>query len=111
MAGMAVTVIPPAYPKNLSDRNKNPLNIKSSQFPGDAKGHSICPSYEAGITIAVQDLEKKFNGQSGAVREYTARKYGEPRDALYVRDVIGTWAPESDGNNPDEYTRTVLSKM
>ena len=51
-------------------------------------------------------MEKKLNGQSEAVRRYTGG-----RDAQYVRDVIGTWAPESDGNNPNEYTRTVLSRM
>ncbi len=28
-----------------------------------------------------------------------------------MRDVIGTWAPESDGNDPSGYTRTVLSRM
>lgn len=102
----SVTITPPLYPKNLSDKNKNPLNIKSTRFPGDNKWHSICPSYEAGITIAVEDLEKKLNGQSEAVRRYTGG-----RNAQYVRDVIGTWAPESDGNNPNEYTRTVLSRM
>lgn len=104
--GTPVAITPPLYPKNLSDRNKNPLNIKSSKFPWDVKWHSICPSYEAGVTIAVEDLQKKLNGQSEAVRRYTGW-----RNALYVRDVIGTWAPESDGNNPDEYTRTVLSRM
>lgn len=104
--GTSVTITPPLYPKNLSDRNKNPLNIKSTRFPGDSKWHSICPSYEAGITIAVEDLEKKLNGQSEAVRRYTGG-----RNAQYVRDVIGTWAPESDNNNPNEYTRTVLSRM
>ncbi len=104
--GTSVTITPPLHPKNLSDRNKNPLNIKSTRFPGDNKWHSICPSYEAGITIAVEDLEKKLNGQSEAVRRYTGG-----RNAQYVRDVIGTWAPESDGNNPNEYTRTVLSRM
>jgi hypothetical protein len=104
--GTPVTITPPLNPKNLSDRNKNPLNIKSSKFPWDVKWHSICPSYEAGITIAVEDLQKKLNGQSDAVRRYTGW-----RNATYVRDVIGTWAPESDGNNPNEYTRTVLSRM
>lgn len=51
-------------------------------------------------------MEKKLNGQSEAVRRYTGG-----RNAQYVRDVIGTWAPESDNNNPNEYTRTVLSRM
>lgn len=106
IAWTPVTVIPPANPKNLSDRNKNPLNIKSKRFPGDSKWHSICPSYEAGITIAVEDLQKKLNWQSDAVRRYTGW-----RNAQYVRDVIGTWAPESDGNDPDGYTRNVLGKM
>lgn len=81
----------------LNVRNNNPGNIKDSQ--GNFK---IFDSPEAGQEAMRQDLMTKVSGNSKAMEANFGKGY---KPTLF--NLISTWAPASDNNDPEKYAETV----
>jgi hypothetical protein len=82
-----------------SFRNHNPLNLRSSPFEHNKQdGFSVFRNDAIGFLAAQYDIMQKAKGN-------TVTKLGP---ASTLRDLIFTWAPKSDGNNPEAYLQSVI---
>jgi hypothetical protein len=82
----------------LGIRNRNPFNIKNNpaqpwegSVSSDSKGHAIFEHEIYGIRAAVRVLAKKYLGGKKTLRQ-----------------IIESFAPASDGNDPEAYIAAVL---
>lgn len=84
----------------IGERNKNVLNIKNGKTPwkgsmgSDTYNHAQFSEWFWGVRAAVRSLAAKYlNGK------------------FTIRKIIHSWAPTSDGNEPDKYAETVARRM
>lgn len=95
----------PAPLKALADMN-SPLNVRNNN-PGNIKDPSTgefrqFSSPEDGQKAAISDLYLKLSGGSPVMKE----KFGEGYTPT-IQNVISTWAPASDNNDPKAYAKFV----
>lgn len=82
-------------------RNNNPLNIRvsSNRWKGE-----IVPSQD-GSFCQFQTMAYGFRAAMCCIRTYIT-KY----NLKTIDEIIHRWAPWSDGNNPDRYAKSVISR-
>jgi hypothetical protein len=81
--------------ENRNYRNSNPGNLRHSPLAGkiDDSGYAVFPNITAGYLGLLRDLRMKFLGKSN---------HGLSPDST-VLDLMDTYAPTRDGNNPNVY--------
>jgi hypothetical protein len=81
---------------NRNYRNSNPGNLRNSPLAGriDDSGYAVFQNISTGYLALVRDLVLKFQGKSS---------HGIAPDSTLL-DLIHTYAPGADGNNPNIYT-------
>jgi hypothetical protein len=88
-------------PTTRSYRNRNPGNLRPT-IGGqlcDAEGYRIFPSYVAGYTVLLGDIQAKFTG-------HNAHGLG-PHSSLL--EYASVYAPAGDHNAPANYARLIAS--
>ena len=94
------------FPGSRSQKNNNPGNLKYAQQPGstglDPEGFAVFSSYEFGFNALIHQLDIASNDI--------------PTDSLYSADMtltefFRTYAPGSDGNEPDAYALFVAREL
>ena len=89
---------------STSWRNRNPGNLRDSfsKIGMDDKGYAIFMDLAHGWSALLADLEAKFKGSHGLT----------PASTLH--DLFSIYAPPTDNNDPQQYSRTIalwLSKI
>ena len=83
-----------------SFRNHNPLNLRYSPFQYSSdEGYSVFRDCIDGFRAAEWDIMMKAQGKTST---------GLHGDSS-LRDLIETWAPIEDGNDPDAYLKHVCA--
>jgi len=78
-----------------------PINNPGNMRPiGASSGFQQFATPEDGMNAMIHDLTLKATGKSQAMGDKPAT----------LRNIISTWAPAGDGNNPDAYTAFVAQK-
>lgn len=88
---------PPSAPSSGTIPNNNPGNMRP---PGVTTGFQQFATPQAGMDAMVADLTAKASGRSPAMNGQRPT----------LRNIISTWAPAADGNDPDKYTAFVAQK-
>ncbi|MBD8451882.1 hypothetical protein [Serratia rubidaea] len=81
--------------KTLADRNNNPGNIR----PVGGKGFRTFSNALDGWVAMERQLMRYFTGKTTGKRLQT------------ITDIVSTWAPAADKNDPDKYARDVAGWM
>lgn len=97
------------FPGSLSQRNRNPGNLRLTAYqrkaygavPGE-KGFARFPSYEAGFQALMEDIRAKIMGGSAHI---------DYRRNPTILDYIRVYAPEGDGNDPVKYAWAVCQSV
>lgn len=78
-------------------RNRNPGNLRYSPLmkDKDERGYAIFDSLSIGAKALELDLQAKFAGSHGLTPLST------------LQDLFSIYAPSSDQNDPQQYTRTI----
>lgn len=84
---------------SVAFRNNNPGNLRSSPFQiGTRDGFALFNTEADGWAAFRWDIRQKAKGQT--ITGLNGRST--------LRDLIHTWAPTEDGNDPDCYLQSVL---
>ena len=94
--------ITPTMPSNYSSPANNPGNLRPV---GQSTGFQQFPTPEDGSNGMTADLVSKVSGKSPAM----TAKFGQNYQPT-LANIISTWAPAGDNNNPLEYTKFVSDK-
>lgn len=79
----------------LADRNNNPGNLR----PVSGKGFRSFASAMDGWDAMKNQLTRYFTGKTTGTQLKT------------IRDIVATWAPAADNNDPEQYAKQVASWM
>lgn len=88
--------------KSRGLRNNNPLNIVKTKINwegedpnGNDSKFEVFKDFHSGARAAVKNIVNKVDNNK----------------VITIKDLIYTWAPASDGNNPEQYTNFIAGKM
>lgn len=98
-------------PRNSSNKvvaanYNNPYGVSATV--NGVEGYVVYPTPEAGLQAASNDIRIKLNGTSGEMK----RRFGDDYlSTATLYDLIATFAPSADGNNPDSYSEKVAKEL
>lgn len=86
-------------PGSISNRNRNPLNLRDSPIPHttDARDYCVFPALLHGVLAGMTELHMKVTGNN---------KHGIGPDST-LEQLYDVYAPRSDHNNPNSYAVAV----
>ena len=84
---------------SLSQRNNNPLNLRATCTSEDREN-----SRTSGSFIAFDTIEQGTQAAINCIRSHTF-KYGRT-----LGEMIYTWAPPEDGNDPSSYVNDITQR-